>query len=146
MAPTVLRHAPADSTTDTIVTLLRELVGGQQRIIALLERDRPARQPAHDDALMLALGAAVADRAFSARELTQHAALVDGDLRAALDAAGLVSARRLGKFFRTIEGQTIAGLRLDRIGTDNQGVIWRVSRVSNTHTHTAYGLDADSRP
>ena len=75
------------------------------------------------------MAAAVADRAFSGRELIQHAALVDGELRAALDVAGLNTARRLGKFFKMIEGQTIAGVRLERIGVDRDGLIWRVWRV-----------------
>ena len=130
-----MRAAPVSPARppDTIVSLLSELVAEVRGLRADLTRDRrPAAHAADHVAFMLALGAAVADRAFSAREVNQHAALVDGALRAALAGAGLVNARRIGKFFRTIEGQTIAGLRLDRIGSDSEGVVWR---VSNSHTH-----------
>ena len=128
-------------TPDMIVSLLSELVAEVRGLRADLARDRrPAAHAADHVAFMLALGAAVADRAFSAREVNQHAALVDGALRAALAAAGLVNARRIGKFFRTIEGQTIGGLRLDRIGSDSEGVVWR---VSNSHTHADDGRAAD---
>ena len=61
-------------------------------------------------------------------EVIAHAR-VDAALHAALGVAGLGNARKLGKFFRTIEGETHAGVRLERIGVDRDGVIWRV-RVS----------------
>jgi hypothetical protein len=75
----------------------------------------------------------------------QHAALVDSALRVALDAAGLSSARKLGKWLRSVEGQPYAGVQLDRIGADNQGVIWRVLRVSHSHSHAAHCGDDDRR-
>jgi hypothetical protein len=130
-----LDHAPL--VLDLLQQLVSEVRGLREdmRVRSGKFADPPNHVP-----LMLTIAATVADRAFSAREVNQHAALVDGALRAALAAAGLVNARRIGKFFRTIEGQTIAGLRLDRIGTDNEGVVWR---VSNSHSHAGYGLHDD---
>ena len=121
--------------------MLRALVAEVRGLRADLARDRRPSHLTHE-ALLPVLARAVKDNAFSAREVMQHAALVDGDLRAALHAADLRSARQLGKWFRTIEGQTLTGLRLDRLGADNQGVIWR---VSYSHTHPDAGGRHDER-
>jgi hypothetical protein len=88
---------------------------------ALTRDRRPAATSRDDDGLKLSLAAAVAGRAFSAREVIQHAAAVDGPLRAALDTAGLANARQLGKWLRSIEGRETGGLRLDRLGVDKSG-------------------------
>jgi hypothetical protein len=115
---------------DTTEALLRELVEEVRGLRADLARER-GRSPARDasvEALLPVLAAAVADRAFTSREVVEHA-VVDGALRAALDKAGVVTGRQLGKWLRRAEGRAIAGVRLERIGTDRDGVIWRV-RVS----------------
>jgi hypothetical protein len=109
--------------------LLRELISEVQGLRADLNRGRAPSVDSLSDALLPVLAASVADKAFSAREVIQHAALVDGLLRAALAAAGLVNARKLGKWLRAIEGRALAGLRLERIGLDRDGIIWRVWRV-----------------
>jgi hypothetical protein len=111
------------------VELLRELVALQRQILAALERQQRPDANSKHVWILPALAVAVADRAFSAREVMQHAALADGELRAALDGAGLSNGRKLGKFLKGVEGQTIAGIRLERIGIDRDGVIWRVWRV-----------------
>jgi hypothetical protein len=132
--------------SDSVEALLRELVAGQREIIALLSNVPPAHilPPAsRDNRVFLALTASVDDKAFSARELRERADLLDGELRAALAAAGLVNGRKIGKYLRSVEGQTIAGLRLERIGTDHDGIVWRVWRVSNSQTQTADCGDAD---
>ena len=66
-------------------------------------RAQPAALEKASPDLLSALVAAVADRAFSSCEVIAHAQ-VDASLRAALDLASLGNARKLGKFFRTIEG------------------------------------------
>lgn len=100
-------------------------------IRALLEQqDQPKKNSGRSDAiLLLAVAEAVADRAFSAAEVIAHARLVDGALRAALEAAGVTNGRKLGKVFRRLEGHEIAGLRLVRLGAERDGIVWRVSRV-----------------
>jgi hypothetical protein len=122
----VLRHAPVESTD----TAWQNAVLNELRLIRqLLERDRRPVARATIDTVLPLLSAVVGERAFSAKEVMAHAGLVDEDLRTALDAAGLSTARRLGKWLRSIEHQTIAGARLERIGLDRDGVVWRVWRI-----------------
>jgi hypothetical protein len=126
MAVRPVRPVPA---SDPVVELLRELVDLQRKTLAAIEQ---SRRPLHDKPitnLLPVLAAAVVDKAFSAREVMQHAALVDDSLRDALAAAGLSNARQLGRWLRSVENQTIAGVVLTRIGLDRDGVVWRVSRV-----------------
>jgi len=122
----------------TIDTKLDLLLSHAAHVQALPHKAALSRD---DRALLPVLAATVEDLAFSTREVMERAALFDVELRAALAAAGLINARKLGKWLRTIEGRTIAGLRLERIGVDRDGIIWRVLRVSNSHTHTAAGDD-----
>jgi hypothetical protein len=122
-----LAALPTRAGPDSLELWQAAVLAELRAIRAALEPDRRPAQTRDDDALMLALATAVADRAFSAREVWQHALLVDRELRAAL---GTVSnARGLGKLFRQLEGRQLAGVRLARIGVDRDGVIWRVSRV-----------------
>lgn len=108
---------------DQVLELLGDLVAEVRGLRADLaaSRRRPSRI-----ALLPVIAAAVADRAFSAVELVQHAEMVDDGLRTALDAAHLTTARQVGKTLRALEGRTIRGLRLARIGTDRDGVVWRM--------------------
>ena len=114
---------------DPIESLLRELITEVQGLRADLvhERERHHKKSAAD--LVLTLAASVENKAFSTREVIAHATRVEGDLSAALEVAGLSNPRQLGKWLRTIEGRTIAGVRLERIGIDRDGIIWRVWRV-----------------
>jgi hypothetical protein len=69
----------------------------------------------------------VGDRAFSVRELIDHAGLpVAADLQAAIAASlgGTLNGKRLGRLFRQIEGRDVEGLRIVAIGSDRDGVIW----------------------
>lgn len=88
------------------------------------------RQPQTSAANLLRLIAEfVGDRFFSARELAEHAALpASSELHAAIvGAVGVANPRRLGKYFRRIEGQELDGLHMKAIGNDRDGLIWRVA-------------------
>jgi hypothetical protein len=85
--------------------------------------------PGRADLLLPVLAASVEDKAFSTREVMERAALLDVALRDALAAAGLSNPRQLGKWLRTLEGRQLVGVRLERIGTDHDGIVWRVWRV-----------------
>lgn len=62
-----------------------------------------------------------ADRAHDRRPINVR-------LRSAIEAAcGEVSARKLGKIFAKWEGLDIAGLKIDAVGADSDGILWRVS-------------------
>jgi hypothetical protein len=133
------RHArfaltpPANVTRAEHIALLAQVTALQTRVDAL-ERgktgagSRFSPPSAQNEQLLIAIAAAVADRAFSAAEVMAHA-VYDEPLQRALAAAGISNARRLGKLFRRFEGSDIAGLQLQRIGSDYQGIIWRVART-----------------
>ncbi len=80
-------------------------------------------------ALVAAIAVAVGDRAFNARELVEHAPEVGGPLAAAV---GNLSARKLGKALRRIAGKDFAGLRIEKIGDDRDGAIWRIASLDQT--------------
>jgi hypothetical protein len=87
-----------------------------------------------------------AGRDFVACEVAAHATLpAHHRLRAALDAIGATDARRLGKWLEKWEGRVVDGLRIDAIGSDRQGILWRVCRVdTRTGSHTGRGACFDS--
>ena len=62
--------------------------------------------------------------AFNAHEAWAHAQFLCPELRQALAAAGLTSARRLGKWFERMQGRDLGGVRLVRIGDDYHGAVW----------------------
>ncbi len=67
---------------------------------------------------------------FSAAEVRRHATL-HPDLRAALAAADCDSPRSLGRLFRRLEGRSVTGVTLARVGEDRHGLVW-VLRVCVT--------------
>ena len=73
---------------------------------------------------------------FTVNELLVHAEVVAGraaDPRlhiAIVRAVGGLNGRKLGRLLSRIANQTFDGLRLTRVGTGREGVVWRVSRVS----------------
>jgi hypothetical protein len=85
---------------------------------------RPERPPVPHEAIIAALVTSVAYTMFSSREVIDRAERLDRELRAALNAADLLNARKLGKFLQGIEGRVIGGVRLERLGVDNQGAVW----------------------
>lgn len=110
---------------DEVRTLRAELVAVRDRVAVL---EQACRRRGDAPPLLLAVAAAVAETAFSAGEVLQHARVVPS-LRQALAAAGIRNPRQLGKWFRTLEGRDVGGVRLDRVGADRDGVVWRFVRV-----------------
>ena len=107
-----------------MLSLLQQIVDGQQRIIELLERGRGARDQA-DVALLLAVAEALGDRQFTSAALVAHAE-ADLALRQALVGADISTTRELGCLLRRLEGSVLSGLRLERMGDQRAGVVWRV--------------------
>lgn len=105
-----------------ILERLDRIVASNAAILAELRRERPRPDRAR---VLPAIATAIGDRAFNAAEVLNHAT-VDRELAAVLDAARIPNARILGQYLRTIEGRTIGGVRVERIGEDREGIVWRV--------------------
>jgi hypothetical protein len=112
-----------------LLSILAAIKENTAAVRELSLRKEPPDVGKFHEALLPVLAAAVEAKAFSAREVMERAALLDVALRAALAAAGLDNPRQLGKWLRTVEGRQLAGVRLERIGTDHDGIVWRVWRV-----------------
>jgi hypothetical protein len=98
---------------------------------ALLRPPVPARGLRDDDdvRVLLAVAAAAIGTRFTSSEVMRHARL-DKQLADALEAADCDSPRALGQLFRRVEGKIIEGVRLECVGTDREGLLWRVVQVS----------------
>jgi hypothetical protein len=98
-------------------------------VLAEIGRLRLALEPGDeaDARLVAAIAATVGDAAFTSRELVRHA---DAGLGSALEGADLVSPREVGWCLRRLRGIVVDGFRLERVGTDRDGIVWRVLRVS----------------
>lgn len=115
-----------------------EVVRRLDRIERLLEALLERRNPTADDdrRFLAAIAAAVRGRAFSARELVNHATGDDEDeLRAVLAGA---TPKRIGKRLHRLAGQDLGGLMLRRVDRDKDGTIWRV-QVSDLHRNDGAG-------
>jgi hypothetical protein len=113
---------------DQAVALLEILVA---EIRGLREdMNRPGRRLAAPDrealvGLLPILAAAVADRAFTVRELRDHASLPNQlVLRGAIEASG--GPNKLGRLLKRGDGFDVAGWRVERIGNDRDGLVWRM--------------------
>ncbi len=135
-------------TDDIAIAILAEL-----RAIRLALAGRACAADDSSIAFLRAVHAAVGARVFTAGDLAAHAALPgSAALRAAILAVcrGL-GARPLGRALRRVEGRPMAGLCVERIGAERDGIVWRVAvtAVSFTAVTTlpiapAPGLDAPS--
>lgn len=96
--------------------------------IVLLEGRARARDE-HHAAALLAIHAVMRGRAFLTREVVV-VAQANHKLRASLLVAGLVDARRLGRWFRTIQGTTVGGLRLEPATCEGGRILWVFVPVS----------------
>lgn len=122
--------------------LLREVLQGQQEILAELQElraavaARPGRKPtcsAEDLALVQAIHLAVGSRAFVASEIIDYmlaprmkgAAEICAALRAAIAEP---DSRRLGKLLKRLDGLDLDGFRVVRVGEDREGAVWSVER------------------
>lgn len=129
------RFAGDTSEDELVPELLREnnaLLVRQNELLAEMlseiRAQRGRRRPSRAH-LLAAIATAVEERLFTAAEVLRHAE-VNATLARALDAAEIATARSLGKYLRRIEGRTIDGVRVDRIGEDRDGMIWRCEFAS----------------
>lgn len=77
--------------------------------------------------LLATIAVVVGARDFTAGELWRHAEHVSAELRALFVEHGLTSTRTLAKRLEHLEGRTLNGLRLEKIGADHHvGNMWRV--------------------
>lgn len=116
---------PGQPDTQAVqVQILDEL----RAIRALLERRQPTEPDEAAAQLLGAIWVAVADRAFSSRELLKHAAMPQATLLrdAIVAAVGALNAKRLGKLLKRVEGRTLGDRSVIRVGEDREGAIWQV--------------------
>jgi hypothetical protein len=106
----------------TLAELAAEIAMLRDRVVVLEGRHR-TRDALHTAALV-ALAAAVQYRTFTAKSAIAHAQQVDAALLAALHAAGVDTPRTLGRWLRTLRRTPVAGLRVERLGTTNEGALW----------------------
>ena len=93
-----------------------------ERVLAeLVATDRERR-------LLLGIAESTKGTMFAAHELLSHAALVPA-LQALLVAAlgPEQLARRAGKFLARLNGCTVGGVSVERVGREHGAVLWRVS-------------------
>jgi hypothetical protein len=112
-----------ESDSSEVRNLLRELLAGQQRILAALERLHGPLDTA-DKVVLLAI-AEIGDWKWTSRQLMAHAAITPA-LQAALLAADVTDATDLGVFCRRVQVRGLDGIRLERLGECRDGVRWRV--------------------
>jgi hypothetical protein len=138
MAPApvkVTTFTPPRADLALVMDLLRELLDGQARILAALERQR--RPSAVDDArFVAAIAASAKGCAFSSAELLQHVR-VDADLREVL---GGRTSRQIGKQLRALADRPVGGFVVRRIGRDGDGTIWAV-QAADLHADTGAAGD-----
>jgi hypothetical protein len=118
-------HRPERGVPDPIEALLREILDGQRRILAALERVYGPRDAA-DVALLVAIAEAIGDRRWTCGELVAHAAL-SPSLHDALENADITNARDLGWFCRRLCGNPRPDIRLARAGASRAGALWCVA-------------------
>lgn len=104
-----------------------------ERIAVAVEANGAPQRP-NVGALLRAIFERVGDRVFVAPELVEFALVADAEeLRDAIvRVVGALNARRLGRRFAEAEGETHGGFRIRRVGTDRDGILWRVERVSES--------------
>ncbi|MBB3020664.1 hypothetical protein FHR70_003750 [Microvirga lupini] len=117
------------SDTDALLRVLISEVRGLRADIA-----RQAGAPVQADslaALLDAIASAVGARVFTASELADFAEAAPPEkLLTALHAAGGTSPRKVGKLLRRMEKQELAGWRVLQVGSDRDGIIWKVEPAS----------------
>jgi hypothetical protein len=122
------------STTDERFDALErgqaQILAGQSRIFALLERGRVAHAGA-DVRLLIEIDKASPGLPFRAAHVMRRAEDVP-ELKEALAGAFVESAQELGKCFARLEGVTVdGGLRLERVRMMRGGWLWRIVRTDD---------------
>jgi len=113
-----------------LVEIVSQIHDDLGAIRKLIEETRPRPKPGHGRYVELAkaIAATAPDRMFTSSELIAHAALPEATiLRSAITATiGELNTRTLGKLLKRIEGQNLGGLLVERIGSESDGVCWRI--------------------
>lgn len=131
----------AEHLNDEALALLREIRDGVRALNDRLGRppDPAPAEPSTAAVLVRAIANAFGDRAFTTRDLLlaawegreQAAADLCDALRAAVGAAHAKNGRKIGRALaRIARGHPVDGLRVENLGDDHDGAIWRVSRVT----------------
>jgi len=112
--------------------LLRELIAEVRGLRMDLARQAGAPVQAEGLAdLLEAIAFTVGDRMFTAPELAKFAEAAPPEkLLTALHAAGGTNPRKVGKLLRRMEKQECGGWRVVQIGTDRDGILWKVVPAS----------------
>jgi hypothetical protein len=112
--------------------LLRELIAEVRGLRAALARQPGDQSPSSSLAdLVEAIAFTVGDREFTAPELAKFAEVAPPEkLLTALHEAGGTNPRKVGKLLRRMEKQECGGWRVVQIGTDREGIIWKVVPAS----------------
>lgn len=131
--PAAIQPAPVPDPALILLSLavLQKVIAELEAVkasVRRLERGRGRPRDEGDVRVMRALIPTVAARRFSAREV--HA-VADGELALALVEADTDNPRAIGKLLRRCEGVAIDGWKLERVGGDRDGLVWRVLRVSS---------------
>jgi hypothetical protein len=122
------REEVPNSLVERIGSLEAELAAVRTRV-AVLERQAAVRDELRAAAL-IALAAATRYLTFTAVSAIAHAQQVDPELLAALTAAGVDTPRTLGRYLRTVQHTPVAGLRVERQGTNGDGALWVFRRAA----------------
>ena len=120
---------PEDRRTHELLEALIEEIRGLRAELGN-RRDAAPRVDREDrdllDGILPAIASATGARAFTVSELQRHARLAEfANLRAAIDRAG--GGNRLGRLLKRAAGYEIAGLRVEHIGEDREGLVFTVA-------------------
>jgi len=123
-------------TRDVEIAELRGAVAALAARVVALERAVREKSLVSDTAnsrrFLIAIAEIVKGHAFTSAELMAHARDVSPTLRQAFAAAGVTSARRLGKRLQRLQGRPLGGLYLERVGADYTGAIWLLRVVADS--------------
>lgn len=120
---------------EAILASLQAILGELRAVHAAIAGGRAAGRPdAADAELLRAIAMSVGDHVFCAADLFDRVRPGPGSdpLQAAIVAAtGDLSARKLGKLLRRIEGRNLDGFEVIRTGlAAREGLIWQVRAAS----------------
>jgi hypothetical protein len=124
MAATAL---PADST-DTIATLLRELVAEVRGLRADQRERRPASSLSRADRAVLARLLPAAGGVFGSEPFLTRDLFESDSAALTLVLRGL-NVRQVGRLFRRGEGQAIDGYMIQRDGKELNAILWRILKA-----------------
>jgi hypothetical protein len=116
--------APADST-DTIATLLRELVTEVRGLRADQRERRPVSALSRSDRALMARLLPAAGGVFGSEQFLTRDLFESEAAAVKLVTRGL-NVRQVGRLFRRGEGQAIDGYMIQRDGAELNAILWRI--------------------